>query len=294
MATRSTILVPMSAEEPEDALDVARDLATPLRADLCLLHVVPPILPVHPEIGLGYDPGELVGDARALLARRAAACGGARWLVREGDPGTRVLATIAGLRPRLVVMGTHGRRGLGRLVLGSVAERVARESATPVMTVRLGAAGAARTPRRNIILVPMDLDARSADALGHARHLARALGAEICLLHVNASITPDPELGAVQADWLRTAALDAERFLTRHARAIGGARTLLREGDPASQILAAIEELRPRFTVMGTRGRHGIERVVLGSVTERVTREASAPVLSVSDRAAAAMKPKAA
>ena len=61
-------------------------------------------------------------------------------LVISGDPAERVLETARGLAADLIVMGTHGRKGLSRLVLGSVAERVVRESPVPVLTVRATAA----------------------------------------------------------------------------------------------------------------------------------------------------------
>ena len=120
------------------ALDSARDLAT-AGAKLYLVHVVvpippPPNMPVEP-----YPPGS-VDRAKARLEQIGRERLGGKVAfescVRVGNPATEIIATSAEVGADVIVMATHGRRGVARLVLGSVAERVVRESKVPVLTMR--------------------------------------------------------------------------------------------------------------------------------------------------------------
>ena len=121
------------------ALNFGWRLAQEYRAALSLLHVVrapfePSEVPVEP-----ITP-EWEQDARAQLAKVAADNLGAKakykLLVRRGNPAGAILEVEKELRPDMIVMATHGRGGLSHLVLGSVADRIVRESSVPVLTVR--------------------------------------------------------------------------------------------------------------------------------------------------------------
>jgi len=144
---RPTILVPVDfGPLSAEALDVAARLASPLRASLVLLHVHSPRVLSYPDLPPGlaqrtYDA--LVESARLSLAKLAVDSGAAGASLRIGDPAEEVLAAIDEVAPLFVVMGTHGRRGLQRLALGSVAEAVVRRSSRPVITVRSIARAAA-------------------------------------------------------------------------------------------------------------------------------------------------------
>jgi universal stress protein A len=118
------------------ALRVAAELAQERKSTLCLLHVVG--VPPGPEVALPFGQMEIV--ARTKLARLAQ-----RWIHRKtryeldvtmGDPGGEVLRVAKRKRVNLIVMATHGRKGLRRLILGSVAERVVREAPCLVLTLR--------------------------------------------------------------------------------------------------------------------------------------------------------------
>lgn len=133
------ILVPVDLEPPSmRALDMAEDLAQRLEAIVVALHVY--TLPRFAYPGFTpVLPPTLTEDIAAAARRAIDAVGtqrNIRVVLREGDAATEILNVIDELKPRLVVMGTHGRRGLSRLVLGSVAEKVIRKSAIPVMTIR--------------------------------------------------------------------------------------------------------------------------------------------------------------
>jgi universal stress protein A len=133
------ILVPVDFSEASlRALERARELSPPLDANLVLLHVMPPpallAWDLPPSIvARAYE--EALPAARAKLEALATEVGG-RAVLREGDPGPAIAHATLDLEPTLVVMGTHGRQGLRRFTLGSVAEYVVRHAHAPVMTVR--------------------------------------------------------------------------------------------------------------------------------------------------------------
>jgi nucleotide-binding universal stress UspA family protein len=134
-----------------------------------------------------------------------------------------------------------------------------------------------------VLLVPFDVDELSQDVLSAVMKLARRLGAAVIPIHVytlphygypgtNPLLTPD------FIDRVTAAAQDeAERV----AAAKGAPTPLVREGDPATEILRAAEELRPAMIVMGTHGRRGLSHLFLGSVAERVIRESRVSVLTL-------------
>jgi nucleotide-binding universal stress UspA family protein len=137
---RKKILVPVDFEGASTrAIEHAKWLAGPLHADLVLLHVHARPEFEHPEL-----PAETVArvqelsedTARSSLADLAGRIGAAQTLLRHGDAAEQILQAARELHPAMVVMGTHGRRGLGRLLLGSVAAEVMRACPVPLITVR--------------------------------------------------------------------------------------------------------------------------------------------------------------
>ena len=137
---RKTILVAVEFEgASKKAIEAARWLAGSLGAELVLVHAHDRPGFSHPEL-----PGEMVSRIEGLveqaairsLAEVAEEVGAARTVFRLGDPAEVILAAAGEIAPLMIVMGTHGRRGLGRVFLGSVAAQVVRASPVPVMTVR--------------------------------------------------------------------------------------------------------------------------------------------------------------
>jgi nucleotide-binding universal stress UspA family protein len=144
MTLPRTILVPVDfSEGSHAALDYAVDLAAKLEAKLYILHVVAlPGLGV-PELGAALAPSvidSIVRDSEAELAKLADArrpnAQIADTLLRTGDARDVIIHTAEQIAADLIVMGTHGRRGVRRALLGSVAESVVRSSACPVLTIR--------------------------------------------------------------------------------------------------------------------------------------------------------------
>lgn len=141
MKTFSNILVPVDFGEPsERALEVAIDLAKHNGAHVTLLHVfdVPAsyagmgILPID-LLAPMWDAGRKQLEDTVLKVKATLPTVTER--MARGVPWREILSAIEQLRPDLVVMGTHGRRGIPRAVLGSVAEKIVRLSPVPVLTV---------------------------------------------------------------------------------------------------------------------------------------------------------------
>ena len=135
------ILVPIDfSANAEQALDYACALASKLGATVHLVHAMtsaPPAL----QVALSEDIIEnlVKGHREALEQMAAARLGGASFgkaTVDVGDPRDLIVATAKEVGADLIVMGTHGRRGLSRMVMGSVAEDVIRNAPCPVLTVR--------------------------------------------------------------------------------------------------------------------------------------------------------------
>ena len=115
------------------------------RAELLLVHV---ITPVAPFVGDGYVSPKVYDDMQRsirasgqkqldkLVAKAKAGGARARGLLLEGMPADGIVRTARSKRADVIVMGTHGRSGLARLFLGSVAERVVGTAPCPVLTVR--------------------------------------------------------------------------------------------------------------------------------------------------------------
>jgi nucleotide-binding universal stress UspA family protein len=140
MAAHNAILIPVDFEgASKRALEAAKWLAGPLDAELWLLHA-------HDRPG--FDHPELSGDmvkriedlqeqaARKALADLAAEVGATQTIFRRGEAASVILEVAAETNPAMVVMGTHGRRGINRFLLGSVAAHVVRACPIPVVTVR--------------------------------------------------------------------------------------------------------------------------------------------------------------
>ena len=145
----TNILCPVDFDQNSlAAVPVAEELAQEHKATLYLLHVVN--LPLAPEAARAPGVAEAAAETKLKRVGRQKLKVGNRYeiLVMRGNPAVEVLQTAARLGIDLIVMATHGRKGLRRLVLGSVAERVVREAECPVLTVKPKAARARASGKR--------------------------------------------------------------------------------------------------------------------------------------------------
>ncbi len=135
------------------------------------------------------------------------------------------------------------------------------------------------------VLIALDSSAIAAHALEVALGLARALGAEVALVHVvDPKLAIAPEAGVPAATLMAEAKREGQELLTAAAaRAASPAPPwqFLREGKPSGEVIAAAREWAADLIVLGTHGRSGVARAVLGSTAEAVVRHAPCPVVVV-------------
>jgi len=274
------ILVPLDGSPRAEAVlpQIARILKRE-DSEILLLGV-----PQPPSIAFGTElaPPLIVdyrGETRTYLARLEK-----RWadegirvraLVEEGPPAGTILETAERENVTLIAMATHGRSGLARWVFGSVTEKVIRASAVPLLVLRsfpeAGAAAPVVSAPFGRILVPIvHFHLR---ILPYIKEFAALFGSRVSLLHV---VEPgeDPQVWAQALEEIKLVAQDFRS---------SGLPTESRErfGDPAHEILEAAREERADLIAITTHKAHGEARWALGSVTEKVIRAASVPLLIV-------------
>lgn len=136
-----TILCPIDFSEGSDfAWQLAFALARDHGARLVALHVAePPPFVTHGELQKvlqGTDGYRQELEERLRQFRAPGLAAGLQYRVEDGDPATEIMHAARAMPCDLIVMGTHGRSGIGRLLIGSVAEKVLRRAPCPVLTVK--------------------------------------------------------------------------------------------------------------------------------------------------------------
>jgi len=185
----------------------------------------------------------------------------------------------------LIVVGTHGRRGMDRLLMGSVAEEIVRLSECPTLTV----CGKNRPePNRDInrVLVPMGLSEHTDLLFSHARSIGATYDAQLDLVHVIERSTLPPVYGleeaATDSDDVERRVRDALATYADAAQDAGvDATVTVHRGHPAEVILDMTNDAPIDLVTIATHGRTGIRRMLIGSVAEKVVRMAPCPVFTV-------------
>jgi nucleotide-binding universal stress UspA family protein len=281
------------------AFDHAVALARFHQAEVELAYVSEPLLP-GPVAPASYPPwaildpavrGRLQSALEDLAAPARQAGVAVRFGVYEGQVVSEILDRARAWPADLLVMGTHGRGGFERWVLGSVTEKVLRKASCPVLTVPPPASGlhpAGPVLFRSIVC-PVDFSDASLAALEHALKLAEESCAEIAVLHVLEWLVEE-EPGA------RIAGFDVpefRRYLEKDARdrllqvVPADARDWCRPtervvgGRPWREVLRVADEVKADLVVMGVRGRSPVDLALFGSTTHHVVRGARCPVLVV-------------
>lgn len=188
--------------------------------------------------------------------------------VVEGHPTERILERAKGSMAGLIVMGSHGRTGMARLRLGSVAEDVARASACPVLIVK-SAADVERVPSVRNILCPINFTRLSQQSLELASELAAAFGAKLWVAHA----TDHEELKVGE---VRQRVCDCVPKEVRDRCQIS---EVVVRGNPAEQIILMAREHSADLILMGAQHRPFLEITTLGTTTERVMRHSPTSVL---------------
>jgi len=306
------LLVPVDLSETSRAgLRAAGDLAERFGAYLTVLLVEPATAGMTQVMagGVAFIPESKEAAARHLENVRQRVVEFARTTLGEEHEanvlaveGLFVADTIVAFAKEReadwICLGAGGKTGWQRFFLGSTAAEVLRRSPVPVLTLRGRTEDATEFVFDDFrrVLLAVDLGEESRALLEYAALLAGSTG-RITPLHVieipadyGVAIGDVPFYGAplaIPAENVNAAKEWTEGAMQQLTEAVD-ARLLepfrVETGRPADRILAVEHELEPDVTVIGTHGRHGLERILLGSVAERVARSAGGPVLVVPTR----------
>jgi nucleotide-binding universal stress UspA family protein len=223
-------------------------------------------------------------DLRRVLTARRASDLKVEIFVRKGHVVQEILAQAKASRSDLVVIGSHGRSGVQRLVLGSVAEKVLRLAPCQVLTVRSGV----RLARRSsspfaTILCATDFSAAANKAVAYAKRLAKE--ADTRLIVMSAVEWPfGPVTSGPIAELRKNLESDARQELLRLLRPGSDrppAEAVVATGKASAAIVKLARARSADLIVMGVSGRGALDVALLGSTTHHVIREGTLPVLTV-------------
>ncbi len=187
----------------------------------------------------------------------------------------------------MIIMGTHGRRGLGYMFLGSIAQEVVRDSSCPVYTIR-----ESETPKRpektDVILSPVDFSDHSKVAISTAREVAKLYDGRLQLLHVIEEKVHPAFYGQggeaileLRSDIVERSQKAMEQIFEESPGSDIAAEFKVVRGHVANEILEYANRNRIDLIVIATHGLSGLKHLLLGSVAEKVIRSAPCPVLTV-------------
>jgi nucleotide-binding universal stress UspA family protein len=282
MARYQKILVAFDGSASgENALRQALRLASDEKCWVRVVTVVPPFEGELDLTGVGDIHEAILRPARAIAARAEAIAREAGGLIKvsieEGEVSQRITAVAAAERCGIIVMGRRGMSRLERMMVGSVTARVIGHSAVDVLVVPLGA-----TLGWGTVLVATDGSAHSAAAASKAVDFAASYGGRVVSLSVvdvpdefyaEAPAAVDKLIAKAQLQAVAVASLAAEEGVACTAA--------VREGAAAATIVQVAAEEGAGVIVMGSHGRTGLARLLMGSVTEKVIGHAACPVLVV-------------
>lgn len=205
--------------------------------------------------------------------------------VVQGNPAPTIVEYADRYDHDLVVMPTHGREGVSRYLIGSVSEKVLRLSTVPVLTVRMQPDETLEFPYENI-LIPTDGSAAASAAGDQLVEFAAALDATIHVLSVIDDTSLGPDIRSIVDEKERKeAANQAVESVISKAERYDNIDTVshVEHGTPVEAILEYIESNDIDTVGMGTTGRRGTDRILLGSVAEKTVRSAPVPVMTVAN-----------
>lgn len=256
-------------------------------ARVSLLHVRPRDLPRGLRASAGAFTGHRLERAVDRFTRQTREAGNGDVRVAghlaRGPAFVEIVRHARRRGAELIVLGRHGRRRFRDLVIGSTAQRVVRHSDVPVLLVNREPAGSYRRP-----LLATDLERGSRRVAEFAARLIDRTAATLSVVHAyeipfEGWLSP----GDVRAEWVSDYGQSfrghAAKRLNRFVASLGEAglrrRAAVRRGDARSVVLDEAERRRADLVILGTHGRSGVARTLLGSVAETVVAEARCDVL---------------
>jgi nucleotide-binding universal stress UspA family protein len=243
------------------------------------VHAFAPLGGLPPTIELQAIAAQAMREARASMEALESTLHGIphEFIVRRGDIWDELSSIVETKGIDLIVVGTHGRAGASKLLMGSVAERILRQASCPVLTVGPNISGEPGSIADiHTILYPTDFSPESMAALPYAVSLAQENQARLYLLHVLPNHVPNSVEASLRA---RVRAL-----VPPEAKMWCEPKAFIESGDPAQVILQLAEELAVDLIVLGTKhvSRFAGTKTHLGMATAyKIVRQAICPVLSV-------------
>lgn len=268
----------------------AAGVAANYGATIQLLHVVTPVVPTAYDYAL--DTTEIMNSIEAgaaeelkeLVGKAKNAGGTAESILRIGDVYDEIKRTIDAVRPDLIVMGTHGRRGVERWFLGSTTEKLLRHTPVPLITISAAGEKSFTPPQFKRILVATDFSDGTPTALAHAFSVAQENESRVTLLHVVHRAEATDLSDRYRESLICGVRKQLDDMVPAEARHWSEVATRVETGVPYRMILRIIEEERPDLLVMNIHGKGALDRALLGSTAERVVRAASCPVMMIPPR----------
>ena len=202
--------------------------------------------------------------------------------VCEGEPPEVLVDIARGKKADLIALGTYGRKGLKRLLMGSVTSQVILDAPCDVLVVKRPCSEC--TGSYQSVLVPYDGSEFSRKALTRAAEMAKADGGQVTVLYVIPRYEEMMEF--YRSDSIKKSLrAEAEKILGEAKKITDGLgisiRTEVREGHASDEIVAAAQKLENDLIAMGTYGWKGVNQAIMGSTTNRVISHAACPVLVV-------------
>ncbi len=268
------------AESQADTVRTAVTVARAFESEVFLVHVIPEI---H-DSPLDVPTQKTAADARLRHLRAELDSAGVRVadpIVVAGSPFNEIIALADAHDVNVIIVGAGEQHDESPFRWGLTAEKLVRKARKPVWMVKAGAAGKPRT-----ILCPVDFSDSARRALTNAVHLARAFRAHLTVLTVTQRLAETSVTAADTTDLVQ--AKFAEADLRRFGRFLADFdfhnvrwSTNVRYGRPHEQILTLAREHSADLLVMGSTGRTGLARILMGSVAEKVLREVPCSMVTV-------------
>ncbi|HET9215988.1 MAG TPA: universal stress protein [Terriglobia bacterium] len=289
MVQFKTILCPVDFFKASSrAFDYALKIAANYGARVHALHVVATMIPA--AYGAPFSVEDLTTnlekESRRMLQklkeRAAKAQVDVTTEVRLGDIDLGILHSIKNQKADLVVMGTHGRRGFERLVLGSVTERMIRHCPVPLLTIGVAGKGATAPPKIRRILVTTDFSAGTVEAVNHALSIGERNRAKVTLLHVLHDVAADAA-GKYRDALVRGIEVQLQKLIPEKAFDSCEIETRIEDGVPSKVVPGFAKSGSFDLLVMNIHGKALIDRALVGSTAERTLRELAGvcPVLLI-------------
>ncbi len=298
------ILVPLDGSKlAEQALPYVNLLASAFKIQVNLLNVFDPVPPQFADPGHGLYETQITASYRDnaidYLEKAGAGLKDSGVTIscdaHEGNPADHIINEAEKTSNTLIAMVTHGRSGLGRWVLGSVTDKVLHGATNPLLITHAQEEGtdSSDVNLKNLI-VPLDGSALADQVLPHVAALAPALGLNVILVRATASSDEyyryvDMSAG-VNPERFEAYAKEAQAEAAHHLQqmkerlirnGVSSVEERLVNGNAARAILDLVQETADSLVALTTHGRSGVERWVLGSVTDRLVRHSGQPVLVI-------------